>query len=144
MTRARKAFVILSVTLAVIVAAAVLLGPGLGVRASVRALTGLVTDGAVAADARAILIYRATRVAAALCVGAALAMAGTALQALLRNPLADPYILGIAAGGGFGAAVATALGLGAGVAAFSAVNGFAFIGALLAVALGAGEIESGS
>ena len=39
-------------------------------------------------------------------VGAALAVSGTGLQALLRNPLADPYVLGISSGAALGAIVA--------------------------------------
>jgi len=126
----------LAAFLAVACSAAALVGPGLGIGASARALASFVAGGTVPAEAYAILTYRLTRLAAAVCVGVALATAGTALQALLRNPLADPYILGIAAGGGFGAAVAMALGLGAGVASLSAVNALAFAGALAAVAIG--------
>jgi iron complex transport system permease protein len=121
--------------LAVCVASAVM-GPGLGPAASARAIGKLVVGGVLPADEYAVIVVRLTRLGAALCVGVALAMAGTSLQAVLRNPLADPYILGIAAGGGFGAAVATALGLGGGVAAFSAVNVLAFAGALTAVMAG--------
>jgi len=112
------------------------MGPGLGPAASARALGKLVAGGVLPAEEYAVIVVRMTRLAAALCVGVALATAGTSLQALLRNPLADPYILGIAAGGGFGAAVATALGLGGGLAGFSAVNVFAFAGALAAVMAG--------
>lgn len=43
--------------------------------------------------------------------GAALAMSGAALQTLVRNPLADPYLLGISSGGGLGAAIVIAGGL---------------------------------
>ena len=42
----------------------------------------------------------------AILVGAALSVAGTALQALLRNPLADPYVLGISSGAAVGAIIA--------------------------------------
>ena len=49
---------------------------------------------------------RLPRVLLAMLVGAALATAGTALQALLRNPLADPYVLGISSGAALGAIVA--------------------------------------
>jgi iron complex transport system permease protein len=101
----------------------------------VGAAAGFVRGENLPAGVQAILSYRLTRLAAALVVGAALATAGTSLQALLRNPLADPYILGIAAGGGFGAAVAATLGWGAG-ASFSGVNAMAFAGALVAVGAG--------
>ncbi|MFA4943489.1 MAG: iron ABC transporter permease [Lentisphaeria bacterium] len=56
--------------------------------------------------ARAILLLRALRLAAALVVGGALATAGAAYQAVLRNPLAGPYVLGISGGAGLGVAVA--------------------------------------
>ncbi len=50
---------------------------------------------------------RLPRVLMAVVVGAALSVAGAAYQALLRNPLADPYILGVSTGGALGAIVAT-------------------------------------
>ena len=56
-----------------------------------------------------IWILRITRLAAAALVGAALATAGMALQALLRNPLAEPYILGISSGAGVGVLLGSAL-----------------------------------
>ena len=72
---------------------------------------------------------RAPRTAAAALVGAALGLAGAVMQGLLRNPLADPAVLGVSAFAGLGAAVALALGLGA---ATGAVEGSALIGALAA------------
>jgi iron complex transport system permease protein len=130
------AFAVLAAGLAVVCAASAVIGPGLSPGASAAALAKLLAGGSLPAGEYAVMLVRLTRLGAALCVGVALATAGTSLQALLRNPLADPYILGIAAGGGLGAAVATALGLGGGVAAVSAVNAFAFVGALTAVAAG--------
>lgn len=55
---------------------------------------------------------RAPRVAAAFCSGGLLAMAGAFMQALLRNPLADPYLFGVSGGAALGALAAIALGLG--------------------------------
>ncbi|RME77046.1 MAG: iron ABC transporter permease, partial [Planctomycetota bacterium] len=55
--------------------------------------------------ARIVWRYRAPRVAAAALVGASLASAGLALQALLRNPLADPFILGLSGGAVAGASL---------------------------------------
>lgn len=55
------------------------------------------------------LQVRLPRVLLAAAIGAALAMAGATFQALLRNPLADPFILGVSGGAAAGAAVATAL-----------------------------------
>ncbi|MEX2501964.1 MAG: iron ABC transporter permease [Trueperaceae bacterium] len=53
---------------------------------------------------------RLPRVLLAATVGAGLALAGSAFQAVFRNPLADPYLLGAASGAGFGAAVAMVYG----------------------------------
>jgi iron complex transport system permease protein len=86
---------------------------------------------------------RLPRVLMAALVGASLALAGASMQGLFRNPLADPYLLGIASGANLGATVAI---LGLGGAAFSAaglqtqgiagsVPVFAFVGAIGAVSL---------
>lgn len=53
--------------------------------------------------------YRLSRMAAAAVVGAALAVAGMALQGTLRNPLADPYVLGISSGASIGVLIGIAL-----------------------------------
>jgi len=66
---------------------------------------------------------RLPRVLLAVLVGAALATSGTALQALLRNPLADPYVLGISSGAALGAIVA--LWAGGRLATFSPLVAFA-------------------
>jgi iron complex transport system permease protein len=67
-------------------------------------------------------------------VGASLATAGTAFQALLRNPLADPYILGVSGGAALGAICVIALGGAFGLAAPAAPPA-AFVGAGVAIAL---------
>src|SRR6266850_4182463 len=62
--------------------------------------------------ARAILFQlRVPRALLAALIGATLAVAGLTFQTLLRNPLADPFILGVSGGAACGAAIATALGL---------------------------------
>ncbi len=66
-------------------------------------------------------------------VGASLALSGAVLQAILRNPLADPYILGISSGAGVGAILASALGVQATVLGISSMGIFAFAGALFTV-----------
>src|ERR1700756_975259 len=66
---------------------------------------------------------RLPRILLAMLVGAALATSGTALQALLRNPLADPYVLGISSGAALGAI--TALWIGGRIAAASPLTAFA-------------------
>lgn len=64
------------------------------------------------ATARAILVgIRLPRALLAALVGATLAVAGVTFQTLLRNPLADPFILGVSGGAACGASIATAFGL---------------------------------
>ena len=71
---------------------------------------------------------RLPRALAGFACGGLLALAGGLLQILLRNPLADPYILGISGGAGVGAILAIFLGMGA-----LGVNGASFVGALAAM-----------
>ena len=78
---------------------------------------------------------RLPRVVMAAVVGASLATVGAALQALFRNPLADPFTLGVSGGASLGASVALALGLGVSVAGVPAVFVAAFVGAGLSVLL---------
>jgi iron complex transport system permease protein len=80
-----------------------------------------------------ILLIRFRRVLLAAIVGAALACSGVVLQAILRNPLADPYILGISSGAGLGAIIAVLSGIGGQLWAGSPISAFAFIGALFTV-----------
>jgi iron complex transport system permease protein len=74
---------------------------------------------------------RLPRVLLGFALGGALAVSGAALQALLRNPLADPYLLGLSGGAGLGAVLALA----SGAIAVWLVPGAAFAGALGAVGL---------
>jgi iron complex transport system permease protein len=73
--------------------------------------------------------FRVMRLVAAAAVGAALAAAGTALQGLLRNPLAEPYILGISSGASVGVLVGTTLGVTGLAASRPATPVLAFVGA---------------
>jgi iron complex transport system permease protein len=75
---------------------------------------------------------RAPRMAAAAAVGAALGLAGAVMQGLLRNPLADPGVLGVSAFSALGAALAIVLGL---AIAPGAVEAAALAGALVAGAM---------
>lgn len=68
-------------------------------------------------------------------VGAGLAAAGVVLQALLRNPLSDPQVLGISSGAAFGAAIAMACGISFTVAGVSSIWICAFVGAILTMLL---------
>ncbi|HHY93683.1 MAG TPA: iron chelate uptake ABC transporter family permease subunit, partial [Firmicutes bacterium] len=72
---------------------------------------------------------RVPRVAMGTVVGAALATGGVALQGMFRNPLADPYLLGVSSGAAVGAATAIVAGLG-GLLGIGAVPAFAFLGGL--------------
>ncbi|UOB22410.1 iron ABC transporter permease [Pseudomonas orientalis] len=76
--------------------------------------------------------YRLTRALVAGACGAGLATCGVILQSLLRNPLADPYLLGISAGASTGAVLIALLGVGGGLISLSAG---AFVGAMAAFAL---------
>ena len=67
-------------------------------------------------------------------VGASLAVAGGVAQSVTRNPLADPYLLGVSSGAGFGVVVLTVLGVGAGVWGVFTLPVAAFLGALLPLA----------
>ena len=73
---------------------------------------------------------RAPRVALAALVGAALAMSGAALQGTMRNPLAEPYLLGVSGGAAVGAVIAVAAHL-----SFGFVPIGAFVGAVASVVL---------
>ena len=87
------------------------------------------------ANAETILLeIRLPRVILAGLVGGALAIAGATYQGLVRNPLADPYLLGIASGAGLGAVLAFVLPMPAGVYRAGAVQAMAFLGALATVA----------
>ncbi len=80
---------------------------------------------------------RLPRMVLGMLVGASLGMAGAAFQGVFRNPLADPYLLGVSAGAGFGAVLALGFGLDLGWGPFGAVPAAAFLGALVAVSASA-------
>lgn len=78
---------------------------------------------------------RVPRVVLGLLVGGSLAGVGAALQALFRNPLAEPFTLGVSGGGALGASVAIALGFGASVGGVPLVFVFAFAGSIAFVGI---------
>ncbi len=78
---------------------------------------------------------RVPRVVLAGLVGAMLALAGAAYQGVFRNPLADPYLLGVAAGAGLGATIAITLELGALNWPVDTLPAAAFVGALVGVTM---------
>ncbi|HEY6483071.1 MAG TPA: iron ABC transporter permease [Steroidobacteraceae bacterium] len=99
---------------------------GIGTRQALAALLG---SGSGAAHI-VMLEVRLPRLLAALGVGGLLALAGVLLQALFRNPLADPYVLGVSGGAAVGALLAMMAG-----AAAAGVQSSAAAGALAAVAV---------
>jgi iron complex transport system permease protein len=104
----RVHLLLLGVVAAGSLAVGVMLGP-------VSLAPGELWDALKSADATAAPIVRQLRIPRALLaflVGGSLAITGTALQALVRNPLADPYLLGLSGGAGLGAVIAIAGGLG--------------------------------
>jgi len=86
-------------------------------------------------DSTSVILFhvRMPRVLLAFFVGGSLAMVGVALQALLRNPLADPFVIGISSGAALGAAMALLFGLGISVGSLSALPVCAFAGAILSL-----------
>src|SRR2546422_9768162 len=82
-----------------------------------------------------VLELRLPRVLTAVVVGGGLAVAGATFQGLLRNPLADPYVLGTASGAALGAAIAVVIPVRAAILEFGLVQVFAFIGAVVSIAI---------
>ncbi len=76
---------------------------------------------------------RLPRLVLGMLVGGSLGVAGASYQGVFRNPLADPYLLGVSAGAGFGAVLALGFGLDLGWGPFDTVPAAAFLGALVAV-----------
>lgn len=89
------------------------------------------------AGAQVLLHLRTPRVLTALLAGAALALAGGQMQSVLRNPLADPYIMGVSSGAALGAALITMIG---GHALHGIFQGITIAGAAFAGALGSASI----
>ncbi|HEY2354796.1 MAG TPA: iron ABC transporter permease [Gaiellaceae bacterium] len=110
---------------------------GLGdiARSALSHVPGLHVHDTLAGPAHAILWQiRAPRVALAALVGGMLAIAGASYQGVFRNPLADPYLLGVAGGAGLGATLAIVYDVTASAGRWS-VPLAAFLGAIAAVAM---------
>jgi iron complex transport system permease protein len=86
-----------------------------------------------AAEETIVFELRLPRVLMAMTIGVGLAVAGATFQGVLRNPLADPYVLGTASGAALGAAIAVILPVRAVILEFGLLHGLAFLGALGAV-----------
>ena len=125
MTRAAPAIVVLVALLPVSLALGILVG---AVPIPPGDVLGALFGTADPSTATIIRDLRLPRVLAAALVGGALAVAGTLLQGLFRNPLADPYVTGTSAGAALGAVGVIALG---GDLAATIVPIAAFVGALV-------------
>jgi iron complex transport system permease protein len=110
------------------------IAPGETIAILAHRLTGLDLGGTWTPATEAIVWdLRVPRVLTAMLVGTGLAVAGATFQGLLRNPLADPYVLGSASGAALGAAIAVLLPIRVAFLQFGLLQGLAFAGALLAV-----------
>lgn len=107
---------------AALLAGSVAVGPG--------ELLAILGGGEPSLAAEVVLQLRLPRALSGFACGGLLALAGALMQVLLRNPLADPYVLGISGGAGVGALAAILLGLSG-----LGIDGFAFVGALGALLL---------
>ncbi|MEU5883723.1 iron ABC transporter permease [Spirillospora sp. NPDC047279] len=139
----RRGLVTACVLLAVLLLGSVIVAIGLGTavitpRETARHLWAALSGGHIRADEittyQIIWQIRAPRVVLAALVGAGLSAAGVAIQALVRNALADPFVLGVSSGASVGAVAVTVTG---GLAALGvyAVSAGAFAGALVASVL---------
>ncbi len=94
-------------------------------------------DSTIEPNPQAEILFRIRlpRILLAALIGGALAAAGVVFQALLRNPLADPYVLGISSGAALGAATAILLNAHRTIFGFSGMTACAFLGALITIFL---------
>jgi iron complex transport system permease protein len=124
---------------AALLAAALAAGVWFGAAGS--GLAGLGAD-APPAERAILLEVRLPRVASAAALGAALALAGVAFQALVRNPLADPYVLGVSGGASLAGVAALVVGAPAGALPVAAFGGaLAALGGLQRVATVGGRLD---
>jgi len=127
------------------IAAVLVLGVGLGsvsippdqtIAILAHRLVGLPAEASWPATAETIVIdLRLPRVLSAMLVGAGLAIAGATFQGILRNPLADPYVLGTASGAALGAAIAVLIPVRLLFLEIGLLNVLAFVGAVVTVAV---------
>ena len=120
--------------------AGMLVGPAnIGIEAIVRSVVSHVPllhvhSGLSSTDSAILWQLRAPRVVLGVLVGGMLALAGGSYQGVFRNPLVDPYLLGVAAGAGLGATLAIAYG-GRAIDSYDLLPLAAFLGAGLGVTL---------
>jgi iron complex transport system permease protein len=146
--RARLARIVsaLGVVLLATMALALFVGSAAVPPASV--LSALLGRGDAEAVTRVVVLdLRLPRILAAALAGGALAVAGVGFQALTRNPLAEPSVLGVSSGAAFGVVSGQLFGLGAGFLEALGLTAFAFAGAFVAggavylIAAGAGGLS---
>ncbi|MBI4635173.1 MAG: iron ABC transporter permease [Candidatus Rokubacteria bacterium] len=134
MTVARRLLLALGALSAVLVAVglvALFVGSaGISPEAILRVLSGRAEAESV--ERVVTLQLRLPRIAVAVMAGGALAVAGVGFQALTRNPLAEPSVLGVSSGAALGVVIGQIFGLGPGLLESLALTAFAFAGALLA------------
>ena len=101
----------------------------------VNKMTGLLNSEAGELGAKNTIIWdlRFPRSLLAFLVGGSLALCGGVYQALFKNPMADPFILGISSGAAFGATIGIILTIPATFMGLNTISAFAFAGALLAI-----------
>lgn len=127
----------LSLCLLVVIFAAVMIGPVFihpvdVLKMAAHGLSGFPSPTWTDSQYTIVADIRVPRVVLSVLVGIGLAMAGAAMQGLFRNPMAEPYILGMSSGAAAGAALAIVLGIGR-VFGFLSVPALAFVGAALAI-----------
>lgn len=141
-TRARRSLHIiigLSIALAVLVVLCLQVGSEYITPIKILSLLGhLLQSGdmsreSIGTTGTILLHVRLPRVLLSIIVGASLASVGVALQALLRNPLADPYVLGISSGSALGASLAILFGIGTSFLALTALPLCGFVGGLISL-----------
>jgi iron complex transport system permease protein len=109
-----------------------------GIKEAARMLNQMVgapggSESDVSTMATILLHVRLPRVVLGFLVGSCLAAVGVALQALLRNPLADPYVLGVSSGAALGVSIAVLFGVGTTALTVTALPICGFIGSLVAL-----------
>ena len=133
-TRGRLLGLVAGLAAIALLSAAVALGVG-PVRLTPGEIVGAILRPASPEETLAptvVLRLRLPRIILAALAGAGLAVAGASFQALTRNPLADPSLLGVSSGAAFGVVLAQVLGLGPTPLGFLGLTTFAFLGAVVA------------
>ncbi len=102
------------------------------------AIKALLTSGLTPAEETILFSIRLPRILLACIIGGALSLAGAVFQAILRNPLAEPYVLGVSGGAAVGAIIGIMIGAGA---VPYGISGLAFLGGVLTIFLVLGIAE---